>query len=230
MSKSELKIKAQKLRRDGMTYSEVLKIIPVAKSTISLWLREVGLSKKQKQHITQKRVDAQRKGANAQRNKRIKRQNFLIDNAKNEIGKISKRELWLIGTALYWAEGAKEKEYKAGSGTSFSNSDPKMLKLFITWLKECANVPSRDISADLYIHESHRENVPIILEKWSKILKQPPTFFKHVYFKRNKINTKRRNTGDLYIGLLRVNIRSSSDLNRTIQGWVKGVCSNCGIV
>lgn len=230
MSKSELKIKAQNLRRDGMTYSEILKVIPVAKSTISLWLREVGMSKKQKQNITQKRIDAQRKGADAQRNKRIKRQSFLIDRAKNEIGKISKRELWLIGTALYWAEGGKEKEYKAGTGTSLSNSDPKMLKLFIAWLKECANVPSRDISADLYIHESHRENVPVILKKWSKILEQPLTFFKHVYFKRNKINTKRRNTGDLYIGLLRVNIRSSSDLNRTIQGWVKGVCSNCGIV
>ena len=47
MSKFELKIKTQNLRREGMTYSEILKIIPVAKSTISLWLREVGLSKKE---------------------------------------------------------------------------------------------------------------------------------------------------------------------------------------
>lgn len=230
MSKDNLKQKAQDLRREGMTYSEILKKIPVAKSTISLWLQEVGLSKKQRQSITEKRIQGQKRGAEAQRNKRIKKQTYIIQKAQTEVGRISKRELLLIGAALYWAEGSKEKEYKAGSGTYFSNSDPKMIALFIIWLKECTKVPVSDISADLYIHESHRYKVSEILTEWGRILKLPPTFFKHVYFKKNKINTKRRNTGALYIGLLRVNISASSDLNRKIAGWIKGVCVNCGIV
>lgn len=230
MAKENLKHKAIQLRKQGKTYSEILKQIPVAKSTLSLWLREVGLSVRQKQRITQKRIEGQRRGAVAQRNKRLKRQNFLIESTRKEIGRISRRELWLIGVALYWAEGSKEKEGKAGSRVSFSNSDPRMLAIFIKWLKECAKVPDEDISADLYIHESHKDNLDEIFKKWSKLLKLPRPFFKHAYFKKNKIKTKRKNTGTLYIGLLQVTIRASSDLNRRIAGWVKGITEYWGIV
>ncbi len=87
-----------------------------------------------------------------------------------------------------------------------------------------------NVYADLYIHESHMDNVETVIDKWSDILQLPRTFIRHTYFKNNKINTKRKNTGVLYIGLLRVNIRSSSDLNRKITGWINGVCNNCGIV
>lgn len=230
MSKDNLKKKAIKLRREGQTYSEILKIIPVAKSTLSLWLREVGLSKKQVQKITQKRIDGQKKGADAQKNKRIRTQKEIIESAQDDIKSISKRELWLIGIALYWAEGSKEKEYRTSSRTAFSNSDPRMILIFIRWVKECLNISMDNVYADLYIHESHMDNVETVIDKWSDILQLPRTFIRHTYFKNNKINTKRKNTGVLYIGLLRVNIRSSSDLNRKITGWINGVCNNCGIV
>ena len=230
MSKHSLKTKAQNMRRKGRTYSEILKHVPVAKSTLSSWLHEVGLSKSQKQRITEKRKQAQMKGAAAQKNKRISRQSFLIEEGFNEVKSISNRELLLLGAALYWAEGGKEKEGKPGTGSSFSNSDPKMLALFIKWLKECVNVKNEDISADLYIHESHKHNIEKVLKKWSILLHKPRSFFKFVYLKKNKINTKRKNTGALYIGLLRVNIRASSNLNRKITGLIKGICVHCGIV
>lgn len=230
MQKLELKQKAIELRKAGKTYSEILQEIPVAKSTISLWLREVGLSISQKQRITEKRKQAQRKGAFIQKYKRIKRQKELIRNAKLEIKSLSEKELWLIGIALYWAEGSKEKEGNPGSGVSFSNSDPRMIALFIKWLKECVKIPDEDISADLYIHESHKSKVKEVIKKWGSILKLPTSFFKYVYFKKNKIQTKRKNTGDLYIGLLRVNIRASSSLNRKITGWIEGITKYWGIV
>ena len=78
MSKNNLKQKAIKLRQIGRTYSEILKEIPIAKSTLSLWLREVGLSKKQVQKITQKRIEGQKRGAQAQKNKRINKQKEII--------------------------------------------------------------------------------------------------------------------------------------------------------
>lgn len=230
MAKDILKQKAIQLRRQGLTYSEIQKNISVAKSTISLWLREVGLSVPQKQRITEKRRLGQKRGAEAQRNKRIQRQSDLIRNAQNEIGSLTKRELWLIGIALYWAEGGKEKESRPGCQTSFSNSDPQMIALFIKWLKECAQVKDEDIHADLYIHESHRNNVEEVIKAWGKILNKPRSFFRAVYFKRNKIRTKRKNVGILYIGLIRVTIRASSDLNRKITGWIKGITAHWGIV
>ncbi len=60
MSKFNLKEKAIELRRKGFSYSEILKEILVAKSTLSIWLKEVGLSISQKQKITAKRIESKR--------------------------------------------------------------------------------------------------------------------------------------------------------------------------
>lgn len=230
MIKEILKERAINLRRQGKTYSEIVKEVPVAKSTLSLWLRGVGLSVVQKQALTEKKRMAQLKGAEAQKRNRIKRQLDIINHAKSEIGHMTERELWLIGIALYWAEGSKEKESYPGTRVSFSNSDPQMILLFLKWLKICVKVSRDDISADLYIHESHRSNINIVIDKWSEILSVPKSFFKAVYYKKNKINTKRKNTGALYLGLLRVNMRASSELNRRITGWIVGINKYWGIV
>ena len=58
--KNELKSKAIELRKQGFSYSEILKQIPVAKSTLSVWLKNVGLSKKQKQKLTKKKIGKRR--------------------------------------------------------------------------------------------------------------------------------------------------------------------------
>ena len=56
MSKPEEKWKAVELRRKGLSYREILQHVPVAKSTLSLWLRTVGLSRPQTQRLTEKRL------------------------------------------------------------------------------------------------------------------------------------------------------------------------------
>ena len=230
MVNKKLKQKAIHLRTKGKTYSEILRVVPVAKSTLSLWLREVGLSFPQKQRITEKRIQGQRNAAAVRRFDRIERQTKLIQMAKLDVDSISKRELWLVGIALYWAEGSKEKEYAPGIGISFSNSDARMVAVFIKWLKICGGLTNKDLMLSLYTHESHRDRVSQVCKYWSNFLSLPLSFFKKVYFKKNKINTRRKNTGNLYNGLLRVNIRSSSNLNRKITGWTQGIVENCGIV
>jgi transposase len=62
---------AIELRRQGYSYSEILKKIPVAKSTLSLWLRSVGLAERQKQRLTEKKRKGQLKGAQMKRRQRI---------------------------------------------------------------------------------------------------------------------------------------------------------------
>lgn len=230
MVKLDLKEKAISLRKQGKTYSEIMREVPVAKSTVSLWLRDVGLSVARKQILTEKRRMAQLRGAEAQKRNRIKRQLDIVSRAEKEVGNMTERELWFVGTALYWAEGSKEKEFRPGTRVSFSNSDPQMILLYLKWLKICVKVSWDDVSADLYIHESHKSNVDMVIDKWSEILSVPKLFFKAVYYKKNKINTNRKNTGALYLGLLRVNIRASSELNRKITGWIVGINKYWGIV
>ena len=221
--KSNSREKAINLRRQGLSYSEILKQIPVAKSTLSLWLRSVNLSKRQEQRLTEKKLASMRRGAIAKRNQRITLTREIQCEAIKQIGDISKRELFLIGVALYWAEGSKEKEGRPGSGVQFSNSDPKMLKLFIEWLTEICGVEKEDISFGIYIHENSKNNLDTVKKYWSEKLNFPLSHFPYAYFKKNKIKTNRKNIGDSYFGLLKLKVRKSSTLNRKIAGWIKGV-------
>jgi hypothetical protein len=132
----------------------------------------------------------------------------------------------LIGIALYWGEGAKEKEYRPGSGIKFSNSDPYMIRVFLRWLLEIVRVPEEKIYFDIYIHENYKDKINQVINYWSNNTGFSQKDFNHIYFKKNKINTKRKNIGDSYFGLLRIGVRSSSSLNRRITGWIQGINKN----
>jgi len=138
MPKTILNAKAVKLRKQGHSYSEILKQVPVAKSTLSLWLRAVGLSKQQYQRLTDKKLAAMKRGWERVHEKRMERWKKIRSAAEKEVHTLTKNERWLLGIALYWAEGAKEAEYRSSTPIKFSNSDPAMLLIFKNWLKENA--------------------------------------------------------------------------------------------
>ncbi|MBI4708782.1 MAG: hypothetical protein HY764_01100 [Candidatus Portnoybacteria bacterium] len=219
---------AIRYRKRGLSYSEILKLLPVAKSTLSVWLKDVSLAKKQKQRLTEKRRQAQFKAQQTCREKRIKITEEIKAAAKREIRAISKRDLWLIGVALYWAEGSKE--HQRGTRVQFGNSDPRMIKIFLGWLQKCCQVLPSDITFSIYLHETAVKREREIQKYWSKITDFPISRFKQIVWKKNKINTKRKNVGENYCGLLRITIAKSTNLNRKIAGWIEGIYKNCGVV
>jgi len=221
--KYDLKEKAIALRKDGLSYTEILAKIPVAKSTLSDWLHSVGLSKYQKQRLTEKKLAAIRKGGAAKHQQRLDRTKLIMSIAKSEVGAISNRELWLMGVMLYWAEGSKEKEYYPGSATQFTNMDPAMICFFIYWLKTICHIHEDDLILEITIHETHRYRTKEIVNYWSEKIRIAPDRFSHIYYKKANIKTKRKNIGNTYFGVIRIKIRSSASLNRRIAGWTQGV-------
>lgn len=224
------KEKAIKLRKRGLSYSEILKKISVAKSTLSLWLRSVGLARKQKQKLTEKRLAAALRGSIKKREQRIAITNEIKTKARNEIGKLSNRELWLTGVALYWAEGTKQKEHNVSQKVKFSNTDPIMIKVFLRWLQNICGIPKSEISFRISLHETAINKLDKVQKYWAKITGLPINNFQKIDWKKHRINTKRKNTGEKYFGLLNVYIRNSTNLNRKIQGWIEGIYKNSGVV
>ena len=83
--KNLLKEKALILRKEGSSYNEILMQVPVAKSTLSLWLRSVGLSKVQKQRLTDKKRASRERGWKAWNKIRVEKSQFIKQLAKEEI-------------------------------------------------------------------------------------------------------------------------------------------------
>lgn len=131
--------------------------------------------------------------------------------------------LWLIGTILYWAEGHKQKEHDPSKEVIFTNSDPEMIKIFLLWLKKCLGIENNQVVFEIYIHETYHKKVEKLCLYWSKVTESPRSKFKKIYFKKNKVRSFRKNRGENYYGVLRISIRKSTDLNRRITGWIKGI-------
>ena len=93
--KTKLKLYAVKLRKRGMSYSEIQKIVPVSSSSLSLWLRDVILTDKQKGRLIKKGETARKLGSKTLKSIRVKRTKTIILSARKEINKIDKNDLLL---------------------------------------------------------------------------------------------------------------------------------------
>ncbi len=225
--KSKQKEKAIALRKLGRTYSEILSEIPVAKSTLSEWLKSVHLAKPQKQRITQKRIAARLRGAQSRHDARVLETHSFEQVGVVDIGNLSERELWLIGIALYWAEGSKQYEHSPSTGIMFANSDVRMIRVFLRWLEQM-KVPQSEIYLELYVHETRKTDAPAFVRWWTRELAIPNGKLERVYFKKGNPKTNRKNIADLYHGLIRIKVNSSTILNRKINGWVYGIVASLG--
>jgi transposase len=213
--------KSVSLRKEGYSYSEIAQHVQVSKASLSLWLSKVIIDEKFVKRLANKKVSGQQKGAAARKRIRVARESAIIARSSSEIVKISRRELWLLGTIAYWCEGSKQKENNVSARVSFSNSDPFLTRLFVKWLKEICKVAENTITYTICIHET--ADVKRAIKYWSQNLSIHPNRFENTVLKRHSIKTNRKNTGDKYYGLARITVRKSTDLNRKITGWITGI-------
>lgn len=218
---SDIKERAISLRKQGLSYSEILAQIPIAKSTLSEWLHSVQLAKHQKQRLTEKKRISQKKAAAARHTQRVDLSEKIRREARKEAKQLRTNPLWLAGTVLYWAEGSKEKPWRPSEKVVFTNMDVEALKLFKRWIMEFANVPEDMFRYELYIHQTG--DLPRALTFWSGIFKIQKSDIL-TYFKKQNLNPHRKNIqNEDYHGVFKIRILKSTQLMRKIAGWTDGV-------
>jgi transcriptional regulator with XRE-family HTH domain len=221
MAKSSEKIEAKRLRKSGFSIKNIAKKLNVSSSSVSLWTRDIILTQDQyevleghaKDPFYGKRLDYINK-IKTDTNTKIEKLKF---EGINEIGTITKRELFLIGSALYWSEG-----FKKDSQVGFANSDPTMINLFLRWLFECFEYKIDDLAVRITLNISHKHRITEIGKHWSKITKIPIDKFRKPFFQNVKWQ-KVYDNPDEYFGLLRVKVLKSKDFLRKIHGYIEGL-------
>lgn len=211
---------ALELRKKGLSYSEILKKVPVAKSTLSLWLGSVGLSTRQKQRLTEKKLASMKRGWLRAQENRLREVEEVKKAARIEAFHNKNNPLWLAGTILYWAEGSKNKPWRKAEKVVFTNMDPSAITLFCKWILAYGNVSSNELVYEIYIHPT--SNLDQARKYWSGILNVSPSLFR-IYFKKENTSPRRKNIGNGYFGVMRVVIKSSTNLLRRIEEWIKSV-------
>lgn len=215
-----LKQKAKKLRLQGKTYTEIVKQLGVQKSTLSGWFRELKIPKNVEQKLMSKRQQSWRKTIvdfNKKRADKIKKQHTQAQNQYAlEVDKLSKREIMLIGSSLYWAEG-----YKRGKdAVVFCNSDSAMIQLMMNFFRDVCNVEEKKLRVQVHIHKNI--SVKKAQEHWSHITRIPIQNFRNPLYQTPKSTKNQRPKNRLPYGVCRIIIHDVRLVDK-IKGWIDGL-------
>lgn len=200
------KEKAIALRKRGYSYKEILQKVPVAKSSLSLWLKDLPLTSDEKK-VLKKRTNSnisngRIKAASELRKRRLERESEWLIEARELFERNQNQALFHTGIALYWAEGAKRV-----TQWSFSNSDPDMIRVMIWWLEQYCEVKQKELFFRLYIHKPYAHEG--CEEWWQKQLRVTPGQFKKTVYKPTQLGIKKR---PQYKGCLKIEVRKSKEL------------------
>ncbi len=194
------KEEAFRLRKMGSSYREILKKIPVAKSTLSIWLQKMPLTDAEKTILKRRRDSnisiGRIRAAASLHNLRMVRDRALFEIAKKEFEIYQADPFFYVGMALYWAEGSKRSNMFC-----FVNSDSDMVFVMLNWMEKFFGIRRDDVRARLYIHKPYaHENCE---QYWSDATGIPLQNFRRTIYKPTGLLIKKRPG---YMGCLRIEI------------------------
>ena len=125
--------------------------------------------------------------------------------------------LRVAGTMLYLAEGAKR-----GKTVDFTNSDPRLIGLFLAFLRRICGISEARLRAHLYAYAD--QDIQQLHAFWSDDTKIPLSQFIKPYVRPLTPNLSQRKMSH---GLLHVRY-SDSRLLQLIQDWGEEICKSLG--
>jgi len=217
MVNSFLHIQAIELRKQGKSYSQIKQVLGLSKSTLSGWLKDMPLSRKEIDALlwhNEKRIEKCRNTKLQHKEEKNKQE---YEYASKNILPLSDRELLIAGLFLYWGEGGKTNEAQ----TVISNIDPKLVQFAVYWLMKCFHIRKDKFKAKLHIYSDMDEEKSI--SYWMNILGFERTQFNKTYIKKTRIrNLSYKGFGygtcNVYIG--------SVDVKRKIMMGIKAIADN----
>jgi hypothetical protein len=189
------------LRRLGLTHGEIRELIPVPKGTLSCWCRDTRLSEEQVEAIRERTGPETRIGIPVDTQWRRREE---IDRIREEARRFAMDHLddpfFVAGVVLYWGEGAK-----TGSNLILANSDPAVLRLFISWVRQYCGADAEFVLS-LHLHEGNDDRQARAY--WRQQTALPRAAFTKTFIKPRGTGHRKNH---LEQGVRRVAVRRSTD-------------------
>lgn len=217
-AKDDLRARARELRLQGWTYDRIETELGCSRSSVSLWVRD--LPRPARKRTTEEASAIAKKGWEEKLRLRDEDRRRTKEGARQAIGGLSARELFLVGVGLYWAEGGKDKPYDRRENVTFVNSDPGMIEVFLAWL-DLLEVGRDRLRFTVMIHET--ADVEAAERYWADLVGATSSSFNKTTVKKHNPRTVRKNTGDDYRGCLVIKVLKGADLYRRIEGSWYGI-------
>jgi len=165
------KEKAIEMRKMGKSYKQIHNELRIPKSTLSEWLNREEWSSKIRARLT---ADSAKVGIarltdlNKIRGQHLaKAYEAARAEAKKEFELLKYDPLFISGIMLYWGEGGKDPK----QALKLANSDPKMIRFYVEFLRKACQIPEEKIRAYVLIYPQIEEKTARAY--WSKMANVP---------------------------------------------------------
>ncbi len=206
------------LRNAGYSYGMIRQKLGISKSTLSDWLGDIHFVPNEE--LLKRVGDARMRSGLTKHRLKFENIEKMKRAAKAEIGKLSRRDILMLGIGLYLGEGSKSQEE-----VRIVNSNPLIIRLAIKWLKEFCKIKNPHLRIAIHGYPDH--DIHQLVHFWSKVLCIPVEQFNKtiIDIRKNKSKYKKRKlpygTAHLYIrggGTLALGVKG---LHRKIMGWIE---------
>jgi hypothetical protein len=197
------------LRRSGLSYGEIMELVPVKKSTLATWCRDVKLNEEQWEAMVLRRPPVPGVPRNTQR-KRHREIELIQAQAALEAEHLQDDPVWSMGVALYWAEGSK-----TSRRLELAHSEPEALRLFMIWARRF-HASGATFAAAVNLHADNDE--PGARRFWSEELQVPLESFTKSFVKPDGTGHRKNH---LATGVCRLRMRQSTDAFLRTMAWIE---------
>jgi hypothetical protein len=150
---------ARKLRREGLSVREIEGRVGVARSSVSLWVRDVEFTVEQTEELRNRP-----RPSNAAA---FRRRRQLSQEQGREVARRGE-PLHAIGCMLFWAEGSRSVNM-----AQITNSDPALLRLVARFLRHYFDVPNAKFRVCCNLFADHIDKQHAIEQHWLDTLELP---------------------------------------------------------
>lgn len=226
MAKSKEKLKARILRKQGKSIRDIAALLKVSKGTVSVWCEDIVLSRQQLDALHQSWIIGGRlgrlRGTQTQKEKKKEKIHNYYQKGLKQVGRVSSRDLLIVGLGLYMGEGSK-----TGNTFQFSNSNYILVRVICRWLLECLRVSKKDITCRVLLNEIYKSEVMQIEKEWARLISIPTRQFYRTVFIQAKNKKLYEGRGE-YRGTLALRVRRSSELQYRVLGMMDAFLHNVG--
>lgn len=214
--KTEERETARRLRgSEGRSVKEIARLVGVAPSTVSVWVRDIELTADQHATLRHRNrlYNAQRIGseANREQGRRRRAAHQLWGRSLARRGLAS----YAAGCMLYWAEGAKARHQ-----LRFSNSDPALIAYFVGFLREHFGVCDAALRLKCHLFVDHAERQHEVEQYWLDLLGLPRAALQRSYVNLYSRASKKKRTNKLPFGTCNVIVNDTRIL-QAIYGSIQ---------
>ena len=213
---STVREKVFKLRKEGYSYKYISEKTDIGKSTLSGWLSGIPYTPNKR---TIERIGKARTASGfAKAKQKLKSIETAGREAKNDIGQLIKRDLFMLGIGIYIGEGSKTNDI-----VRVINADPKIIRFAVKWFEEVCGLPRENFRIRLHLYPDN--DIRKSMGFWSNVSGIPIGQFQKTQIDLRK-NKKILKKGKLPYGTAHLSVQSNGKkefgvfLARKINAWI----------